>query len=59
MILTISLIIATLVVINFLLLIFSCNRTAKKEIPEIISEKKRPNFITSQLNSIELAPAGS
>ena len=50
--------IVVLVAINFLLLKFSCNKTAsiKKEIkrPIVLSER-----ITSQSESHELAPTGS
>ena len=64
MILTITLILAALVAINFLLLIFSCNKTDKKIVDDrlpraIQKEVKTPKVITSQLKSPELAPTGS
>lgn len=57
MILTITLIISALVLVNFLLLIFSCNKTkkAKKEItkPRVLKP------ITTQAVETQLAPTGS
>lgn len=61
MIITITLVLSSLVVINFLLLIFSCNKTTKK----VASEK--PGFIkplpsentTKQLQTNQLAATGS
>jgi len=58
MILTITLILTTLVVFNFLLLAFSCNKTNKK-----VSEIKKTAIITKRLTkqsaSVQLAPTGS
>lgn len=64
MILTITLILSFLVAVNFLLLIFSCNKTTKKV------EKNRPRVIrtqrpttttlaTNQLQTRQLAATGS
>ena len=59
MLLTITLILSFLVVVNFLLLIFSCNKTTKRtEIKEI----KPTRIITTTANqqtSCQLAPTGS
>jgi|26BtaG_2_1085354.scaffolds.fasta_scaffold00651_13 hypothetical protein len=55
---TIILILGSLVVLNFLLLKFSCNRTTKK----VISEAKpinRPISVPNQSETQELAPTGS
>lgn len=61
MILTITLIITSLVALNFLLLIFSCNKTTKKEasIHPYIVRKAKPTLVTTQLVSHQLAPTGS
>ena len=64
MIITITLILAALVALNFLLLIFSCNKTDKQVIdnrmPRAIHKiNKSPKVISSQLKSPELAPTGS
>jgi hypothetical protein len=61
MILTITLILTSLVALNFFLLIFSCNKTTKKEKykkPYIVKESK-PTVATTQLVSRQLAPTGS
>lgn len=63
MILTITLILAFLVAVNFLLLVFSCNKTSKKEEnikPRIIrAEKPTPKLVSSQSQLTRLAPTGS
>jgi len=72
MILTITLILSFLVAINFLLLIFSCNKTTRKvdnnmpytiktETPstEKSSSDKSPTLVSNQLKSRQLAPTGS
>jgi hypothetical protein len=61
MLLTITLVLSVLIAINFLLLIFSCNKTTKRVKTE---EKKQPTFIvtkntTKQQTSTQLAPTGS
>lgn len=60
MLLTITLIISVLVAINFLLLIFSCNKTTKRKTTTEI----KPTFIvtkntTKPQHSTQLAPTGS
>lgn len=60
MIMTITLILSFLVIINFLLLLFSCNKTTKKstiERPKII--KQKTEVATKQLAHNQLAPTGS
>lgn len=59
MIMTITLIITSLVVLNFLLLAFSCNRTTKKQLVENKSIKRVSTFDTNQLESHQLALTGS
>ena len=59
MIMTISLIVASLVALNFLLLGFSCNKTSKKEAVKFKIVKQGPDIVTSQLESHQLAPTGS
>lgn len=59
MIMTITLIVASLVVLNFLLLAFSCNRTAKKKSIENEAIKRVPAVAANQLESHQLAPTGS
>ncbi|MEL0456579.1 hypothetical protein WJN01_10090 [Flavobacteriaceae bacterium SZ-1-7] len=54
MILTITLVLSTLIAINFLLLKFSCNKTNRKS--EIT---KRPVILKLEDRSIVLAPTGS
>lgn len=56
MIITITLVLSSLVVINFLLLIFSCNKTTKRLpseksviIRSVASEKPTKQLATSQL----------
>lgn len=60
MLLTITLVISVLVAINFLLLIFSCNKTTKRK----VTTERRPTFIvtkntTKPQHSTQLAPTGS
>jgi uncharacterized membrane-anchored protein YitT (DUF2179 family) len=61
MIMTITLILSFLVALNFLLLIFSCNKIPKKEAfkkPTVIVQNS-PTVATNQLVSNQLAPTGS
>jgi hypothetical protein len=60
MLLTIILTLSVLVGINFLLLIFSCNKTTKRE----VSIERKPTFVvtkhpTTTQASTQLAPTGS
>ncbi|WP_298901939.1 hypothetical protein [uncultured Psychroserpens sp.] len=60
MIITITLILSFLVALNFLLLIFSCNKTTKKVTTERqIFKPKKVVKPTQQLASAQLAPTGS
>jgi len=73
MIVNIILILSCLVAINFLLLIFSCNKTTKKVSKKVaqpvkanirsaqsIKSKKSPTLVSNQLQSSrQLAPTGS
>jgi len=64
MILTITLVLACLVVLNFVLLIFSCNKTSKKvdnRLPRAIKTEKAPTttLIPNQSKARQLAPTGS
>ena len=63
MVLTITLILFFLVALNFLLLIFSCNKTSKKtegKKPRIIrTEKPTPTLVSNQLPAGQLAATGS
>ena len=62
MIITIILILSFLVALNFLLLVFSCNKTPKKlynRKPPILNQTKAPTLISSQLKTNQLAPTGS
>ena len=61
MILTIVIILAALVALNFLLLIFSCNKTDKVEnrVPPYLKVKKNSTLKPKQLDSGQLAPTGS
>lgn len=54
----IILILAALVVLNFILLKFSCNKTSKKEVIEVKSIKDS-TVVTSQLETHQFAPTGS
>lgn len=62
MIYTITIVISLLVVINFILLKFSCNKTTKKiserkdQALTLKSEKKKP---TKKPAAVQLAPTGS
>ena len=61
MLLTITLILSFLVAVNFLLLIFSCNKSTKKvnnKKPQIIRNEK-PTLVTTQLQTAQLASTGS
>lgn len=60
MLLTVILVLSVLIAINFLLLIFSCNKTTKR----VKSIDQKPTFVvtkntTKQQTSTQLAPAGS
>jgi hypothetical protein len=62
MIITITLILSFLVALNFLLLIFSCNRHSKvKKLSEkgILSKPKEISVPTKELATAQLAPTGS
>lgn len=61
MILTITLILSFLVAVNFMLLIFSCNKTTKKvqsKKPRVI-RNDRPTLVSNQLQTHQLAATGS
>lgn len=62
MIFTITLILSSLVVLNFLLLIFSCNKTTKTVAEKHKALKKveqEPTLVPSQLKRPQLAATGS
>ncbi len=64
MILTTVLILSFLVALNFVLLIFSCNKTSKtseNRKPRVVikTNKKRPVITSNQLQTRPLAPTGS
>ncbi len=63
MILTITLILSFLVAVNFLLLIFSCNKTSKKVETKkqrvIRVQKPTPTLVSNQLSTGQLAATGS
>ncbi len=62
MILTITLILSSLVVLNFLLLIFSCNKTTKTVAEKHKTLKKveqEPTLVSNQLKRPQLAATGS
>tara|TARA_Y100000589_G_C27021665_1_gene575184 strand:+ start:749 stop:940 length:192 start_codon:yes stop_codon:yes gene_type:complete len=63
MLLTITLILSFLVAINFLLLMFSCNKSSKKvenKKPHIIrTERPTPTLVSNQLPTGQLAATGS
>lgn len=63
MILTITLILSFLVAINFLLLIFSCNKTSteiKTKKPRIIrTQRPTTTLVSNQLQTRQLAATGS
>jgi len=58
MMLTITIVLTVLVAINFLLLMFSCNKTTKR-----VSEVKTTTLVTPRITkesaSTQLAPTGS
>lgn len=61
MISTIALILSFLVALNFILLIFSCNKTSKKIVrkkPRVILNEK-PILAPTQFQTRPLAPTGS
>lgn len=61
MIMIITLTLCSLVAINFLLLIFSCNKITKKNViekPTVIKSSK-PSVPTKQIARTHLAPTGS
>jgi len=63
MILNIALILSCLVALNFILLIFSCNKCTRKadlEVTPTIKPKKAPTLVSNQLEPHQqLAPTGS
>lgn len=63
MIITITLILAFLVAVNFLLLAFSCNKTSKKQDtvrPLVASpQKPTPKLVANQSRATQLVPTGS
>ncbi|OUS00943.1 hypothetical protein A9Q86_09340 [Flavobacteriales bacterium 33_180_T64] len=61
MIITITFILSFLVVINFLLLIFSCNKTVKKTSnkTQVITRQTKAVIPTQKLTTAQLAPTGS
>lgn len=59
MIITISLIVAFLVILNFALLIFSCNKITKVETSKINSAKQQFTLTTRQLESHQLVAAAN
>ena len=59
MLLTITLILSFLVCVNFVLLIFSCNKTTKRAEVKEIKPTRVINTTTTQQPSTQLAPTGS
>ena len=59
MIMTPVLIVASLGALNFILLVFSCNKITSTEITEVKPMKQSPILTTSQLDSNQLSPTGS
>ena len=59
MLLTITLILSFLVCVNFILLIFSCNKTTKRTEVKEIKPTRVINTTTNQQPSTHLAPTGS
>ena len=60
MIYTITLVLTVLVAVNFLLLRFSCNKTAKRELSrKPINLKKPASTLTTQSAPARLAATGS
>ena len=58
MILTITIVLTVLIAINFLLLMFSCNKTTKR-VKEVNKPTLVPQQLTKQPASRQLAPTGS
>jgi hypothetical protein len=61
MIITIILILSFLIAFNFLLLIFSCNKTTKKIEYKVLEARRKESttLISNQLDTRQLAPTGS
>lgn len=61
MITSITLIVTFLVALNFILLIFSCNKTKKRQKQTVttITSVKYTSLATNQLDTRQLAPTGS
>ena len=60
MAITITLIIGSLVALNFLLLVFSCQPVERQiQNKSEVSIEKQPKLISNQLESGQLAPTGS
>ncbi|WP_460218974.1 hypothetical protein [Psychroserpens sp. MEBiC05023] len=64
MMITITLILSFLVALNFLLLIFSCNKTTKRSASEnnvLVTPSKPVKIVkpTAQITTNQLAPTGS
>lgn len=61
MIITITLLLSFLVALNFILLVFSCNKTTKKVSPQkpTIIKVAKPQTQTKRLTTRRLAPTGS
>lgn len=62
MVITIILVLSSLVALNFLLLIFSCNKTSKvvkNKKPLVIKQNKPTTVVSTQLQTGQLAPTGS
>lgn len=61
MIMIITLTLGSLVALNFLLLIFSCNKTSKKTTLEspIMYKTTKSSVSTKQITRTQLAPTGS
>ena len=62
MVITIILVLSSLVALNFLLLIFSCNKTSKvvkNKKPRVIKQNKPTTVVSTQLQTGQLAPTGS
>ena len=61
MIMIITLTLGSLVTLNFLLLIFSCNKSSKKTTNEnpVMSKAPKASVPTKQIPRTQLAPTGS
>ena len=61
MIITITLIVSFLVVLNFILLIFSCNKTSKTIEPKKprVTKNEETILVSTQLQTHQLAATGS